>query len=152
MQSKRRTGLPRSLAGRKFKYDRKTVVQPVEISPRSPHWEDVPEAQRRPGAYHLRPRASGKPAQGQEGEAMNAQERVDLITRTAQWCYDRTECWGHGRLGEGLAYLFWAIAAADGQPFDTTIGPEEQYSELVKLLKANPNGLWDELTASGAIV
>ena len=52
--STRRTGLPRSLAGRVFKYDRKTTVVPVEITPRSPHWADVPEAQRHTRNYHLR--------------------------------------------------------------------------------------------------
>ena len=56
---KRRTGLPRSLAGRKFKYDRKTTVEPVEIAPRSPHWEDVPEVQRHTRNYHLRYLPSG---------------------------------------------------------------------------------------------
>ena len=56
---KRRTGLPRSLAGRKFKYDRKTTVEPVEISPRSPHWEDMPEVQRHTRNYHLRYLPSG---------------------------------------------------------------------------------------------
>ena len=87
-----------------------------------------------------------------KAKILNAQERLELITRTAQWCYDRTECWGHGRLGEGLAYLFWAIAADDGQPFDTTIGPKDEYAELVQLLKSNPNGLWGELVAVGAII
>ena len=57
--AKRRTDLPRSLAGRKFKYDRKTIVQPVEITPRSPHWEDVPEAQRHTRNYYLRYLPSG---------------------------------------------------------------------------------------------
>ena len=52
--SNRRTGLPNSLAGRTFRYDRKTVVQPVEITPRSPHWKDVPEAQRHTRNYYLR--------------------------------------------------------------------------------------------------
>ena len=56
---KRRIGLPRSLAGRMFKYDRKTVVVPVEITPRSPHWEDVPQAQRHTRNYHLRFLPSG---------------------------------------------------------------------------------------------
>ena len=50
----RRTGLPRSLAGRKFKYDRKTVVVPVEINPRSPHWADVPRAQHQTRNYYLK--------------------------------------------------------------------------------------------------
>ena len=40
---------------------------------------------------------------------MTAQERLDLVNRTAQWCYDQTESWGHGRFGEGMAYLLWAI-------------------------------------------
>ena len=82
---------------------------------------------------------------------MTAQERLDLITRTARWCYDQTESWGHGRFGEGVAYLLWAIAANDGQPFDTAVNPEE-YAELVLILKSNPNGLWGELAAIGAII
>ena len=57
--AKRRTGLPRSLAGRKFKYDRRTTVALVEITPRSPHWADVPEAQRHTRNYHLRFLPSG---------------------------------------------------------------------------------------------
>ena len=57
--NKRRTGLPRSLAGRKFRYDRRTTVVPVEITPRSPHWDDVPEAQRHTRNYHLRYLPSG---------------------------------------------------------------------------------------------
>ena len=82
---------------------------------------------------------------------MTAQERLDLVNRTAQWCYDQTESWGHGRFGEGLAYLLWAIAANDGRPFDSSLCPED-YAELALVLKANPNGLWDELVAIGAIV
>ena len=57
--TKRRTGLARSLAGRKFRYDRRTTVVPVEITPRSPHWADVPEAQRHTRNYHLRFLTSG---------------------------------------------------------------------------------------------
>ena len=56
---KRRSGLPRSLAGRTFKYDRKTTVMPVEINPRSPHWEEVPQAQRHTRNYYLRYLPSG---------------------------------------------------------------------------------------------
>ena len=82
---------------------------------------------------------------------MTSKQRLDLINRMAQWCYDQTESWGHGRFGEGMAYLLWAIAANDGQPFDSSICPED-YAELVLILKSNPNGLWDELTAIGAIV
>ena len=82
---------------------------------------------------------------------MNAQERLDLVNRTAQWCFDQTESWGHGRFGEGMAYLLLAIAANDGRPFDSTLCPKD-YAELVLVLKSNPNGLWDELVAIGAIV
>ena len=56
---KRRSGLPKSMAGRTFRYDRKTTVMPIEITPRSPHWEDVPEAQRHTRNYHLRFLPSG---------------------------------------------------------------------------------------------
>ena len=59
MQTQRRSNLPRSLAGRVFKYDRKTVVVPIEITPRSPHWDDVPQAQRHTRNYHLRFLPSG---------------------------------------------------------------------------------------------
>ena len=58
-ESKRRSGLPQTLAGRKFKYDRKTIVVPIEITPRSPHWENVPHAQRHTRNYHLRFLPSG---------------------------------------------------------------------------------------------
>ena len=81
-----------------------------------------------------------------------AEQRLELIRRVADWCYDSTESWAPDRIGLGLAYLFWAIAANDGQPFDTTIGPQDEYATLVKLLKGNPNGLWDELRTCGAIV
>ena len=83
---------------------------------------------------------------------MNDEQRLELIRRVADWCYDQTESWAPDRIGLGLAYLFWAIAAADGQPFVTTTGPVQQDSELVRLLKSNPNGLWSELKAIGAIV
>ena len=56
---KRRSGLPKSLAGRTFRYDRKTTVVPIEVGPRSPHWEDVPEAQRHTRNYFLRYLPSG---------------------------------------------------------------------------------------------
>ena len=82
---------------------------------------------------------------------MNAEHRLDLVNRTAQWCYDQTESWGHGRFGEGMAYLLGSIAANDGKPFDSSLCPED-YAELVLVLKSNPNGLWDELVAIGAII
>lgn len=83
--------------------------------------------------------------------ALSNKERVDLINRVARWCYDQTESWQEQYIGVGLAYLFWAIAANDDQPFDTTVMPEE-YADLVAILKSNPNGLWDEIRSIGAIV
>ena len=74
--AKRRTDLPRSLAGRKFKYDRKTVVQPVEITPRSPHWEDVSEAQRHTRNYHLRFMPSGV-----RGQTIFAHEHLEILLK-----------------------------------------------------------------------
>ena len=82
---------------------------------------------------------------------MTAQERCALADRVARWCYDQTESWGHGRFGEGIAYLLWAIVASDNLPFDSTLCPDD-YAELVLILKSNPNGLWDELVAVGAII
>ena len=55
----RRTILPASLAGKTFRYDRKTTVMPIEIGPRSPHWADVPETQRHTRNYFLRYLPSG---------------------------------------------------------------------------------------------
>lgn len=40
-----------------------------------------------------------------------AEERCALAARTAQWCFDQAESWGHGRFGEGMVYLLWVIAA-----------------------------------------
>ena len=82
---------------------------------------------------------------------LRAEERCVLADRVARWCYDETESWGHGRFGEGMAYLLWAIVANDGHPFESTLCPED-YAELVLVLKSNPNGLWDELVAVGAII
>ena len=84
-------------------------------------------------------------------KAITAQARLDLITLIAEHCYDYTESWEKIGSGDGLAYIFWAIAANDGQPFDTTVAPDK-YKELIRILKANPNGLWDELIAIGAVV
>jgi hypothetical protein len=88
---------------------------------------------------------------GKRRKALSAQERVDLINRVARWCYDNTESWQEQYIGVGLAYLFWAIAANDGQPFDTSVMPDE-YVDLVANLKSNPNGLWNEICSIGAIV
>lgn len=71
----RRTNLPASFAGRIFRYDRKTTVTPIEIGPRSPHWEDVPEAQRRTRNYFLRYLPSGV-----RGQTIFSHERLaDLL-------------------------------------------------------------------------
>lgn len=72
----RRTNLPNSLAGRKFKYDRKTTVVPVEITPRSPYWEDVPQAQRQTRNYHLRFLPSGV-----RGQTIFAHEHLEGLLR-----------------------------------------------------------------------
>ena len=74
--SKRRSGLPPTLAGRKFKYDRKTVVVPVEIPPRSPHWAEVPEAQRHTRNYHLRYLPSGV-----RGQTIFSHEHLESLLR-----------------------------------------------------------------------
>ena len=49
----RRSGLPRSLAGRTYCYDKDTIVTPVEIHLSSPHWQDVPVNQRHTRNYRL---------------------------------------------------------------------------------------------------
>jgi hypothetical protein len=87
----------------------------------------------------------------ESGARLPPHKRCNLAARVAQWCYDQTESWGHGRFGEGLAYLLWAIVADDGQPFDASICPED-YAGLVLVLKSNPNGLWHELVEAGAII
>jgi hypothetical protein len=84
-------------------------------------------------------------------KGITAQERLDLITRVAEHCYDHTESWERIGSGDGLAYLFWAIAANDGQPFDTSVAPEK-YAELIKLIKSHPDGLWEQLEAIGAVI
>ena len=79
--------------------------------------------------------------------------RCALIDRVADWVYDNTESWEPDNIGLGLAYLFWSIADANGEPFDSTLfKTDEGYSELVKLLKQNPNGLWEELVKEGFII
>ena len=82
---------------------------------------------------------------------LTAQERLDLISRIAQHCYDHTESWESIGNGDGLAYLFWAIAANDGSPFDTTLVPEK-CAELVAAIKSHPDGLWDQLVSLGVLV
>ena len=79
-------------------------------------------------------------------------ERINLINRTAQWCFDNTEGWSVQNIGTGLAYLFWAIAAAD-TPFDATLENSGGcYEPLVDLLRKNPNGLLETLESNGFII
>ena len=73
---KRRSGLPPSLTGRKFRYDCRTTVVPVEITPRSPHWEEVPQAQRHTRNYHLRYLPSGV-----RGQTIFPHERLTDLLR-----------------------------------------------------------------------
>lgn len=77
-----------------------------------------------------------------------AQDRLDLINRVARWCYDNTETWNDERIGVGLAYLLWAIA----DPREAFEDPGGYYDKLVKVLKSNPNGLYEELIKKGVIV
>ena len=74
--NKRQTNIPETLTGRKFKYDRKTTVVPVEITPRSPYWEDVPQAQRQTRNYHLRFLPSGV-----RGQTIFTHEHLESLLR-----------------------------------------------------------------------
>jgi hypothetical protein len=87
----------------------------------------------------------------QKKRTRTAQDRLNMITRIAEHCYDHTESWERIGSGDGLAYLFWAIAANDGQPFDTSVAPEK-YAELIKLIKSHPDGLWEQLESIGAAI
>ena len=81
-----------------------------------------------------------------------AQERIDLIDRVCTWCFDNTESWGIDEIGTGLAYLSWAVAADDGEPFDfLTKEVPDYYRKFKELLQSNPNGLWQELLDCGFI-
>jgi hypothetical protein len=73
--------------------------------------------------------------------------RLALVKRVATWCFSNTESWW-GSLGEGLAYLFWAIASDDA--FDLSVGAL-RYVELVQLLQKNGD-LWQTLVTEGFIV
>ena len=76
MADKRRSRLPPTLAGRVFRYDRKTTVMPIEITPRSPHWDDVPEAQRDSRNYHLKFLPSGV-----RGQTIFPHEHLESLLR-----------------------------------------------------------------------
>ena len=81
------------------------------------------------------------------------EERCNLIDRVATWCFDNTESWEFDHIGETLDYLFWAIAdpQSDGV-LDASPGPSGDYDRFVKLLKSNPNGLFNELVEGGFII
>ena len=51
---KRRSRLPKTFTGRKFQYDSTMSIQPIEINPRSPNWNNVPRNQRHTRNYYLR--------------------------------------------------------------------------------------------------
>ena len=81
-----------------------------------------------------------------------AEKRLDLINRVSQWCFDNTESWELDDIGTGLAYLQWAVAADDGEPFDfMSKTVPDYYKRLKELLQSNPNGLWRELLDGGFI-
>ena len=65
------------------------------------------------------------------------------------YCYKHTESWQD--IGEGLAYLFWAISADDGKPFDASIA-EDKYATLIELIKTHPDRLWEQLKTMGAVI
>ena len=82
------------------------------------------------------------------------EERCNLIARVASWCFDNTESWEPDNIGTGLAYLFWAIASPGRVvPFDATLeNSGGTYDELIRILKDNPNGLFEELVEGGFII
>lgn len=84
---------------------------------------------------------------------LSAEERCALIDRVSRWCFDNSECWELDDIGTGLAYLSWAIAADDGEPFDfLTKELPGYYAKFRELLQSNPNGLWAELVEREFIV
>jgi 6-phosphogluconate dehydrogenase len=70
---------------------------------------------------------------------MKAKARIHLIERCCQWVFDNSDGFETDHIGEGLAYLVWAIVCDDGQPLDTTLS--FKYDALVRILRTNPNGL-----------
>ena len=83
---------------------------------------------------------------------MAPDDRCMLINRVIRWCHDNCADFGQNNIGSGLAYLCWAIADDTSEPFDVSVKTTGvHYAEFVKLLKSNPNGLWDTLVAEGVI-
>ena len=76
MAENRRSRLPPTLAGRVFRYDRKTTIIPLEISLRSPHWEEMPKAQRDSRNYHLQYLPSGV-----RGQTIFAHEHLESLLK-----------------------------------------------------------------------
>ncbi len=84
---------------------------------------------------------------------LGAEERCALIDRVCDWCFDNTESWEVGDIGTGLAYLSWAVAADDGEPFDfLTKEIPDYYRKFKELLQSNPNGLWQELVERNFVI
>lgn len=84
---------------------------------------------------------------------MIAEDRINLIDRIYSWLFDNTESWLQAGLwfNVGLNYLIWSIAAGDGTGLDTT-SEQTEYKSLVDMLRANPNGLLEELIQHGYII
>ena len=83
---------------------------------------------------------------------LTADDRCALISRVAKWCFSNTESFELDSIGTGLAYLSWAVAADDGEPFDfLTKEVPDYYRKFKELLQSNPNGLWQELLDCGFI-
>ena len=84
---------------------------------------------------------------------LSAEERCALIDRVCHWCFDNSASWDLDDIGTGLAYLAWAIAADDGEPFDFMSKElPGYYAKFKTLLQSNPNGLWDELVSLNFVV
>jgi hypothetical protein len=71
---------------------------------------------------------------------MKPTTKMHLIERCCRWVFDNSDTgFETDHLGEGLAYLVWAIVCDDDQPLDTTV--TFKYDALVRILRTNPNGL-----------
>ena len=69
---------------------------------------------------------------------MTHEERCILANRLASWCFDNTESWDRENIGADLACVLWAITENDQNPGRPRL-------PFIKLVKSNPNGLWEEL-------
>ena len=93
--AKRRSNLPKTLVGQTYCYDKDTLIMPVEIRPRSPHWKVVPENQRHTRNYRLMYLPSGV-----KGKHVYTHDQlVDLLRGKSE--YDRliNGCMRHVSIG-----------------------------------------------------